>query len=1090
MRRLACLGLLLCNYLLVTAQQVETVFVPGANVRVHTPYLRFDPFTIDHPTFKKAYSKELRVKDQRGYLWFLADSQTLIRYDGTYTRVFDDRAYYGVEMTPTGVIWSACADGMLLFDEATETFRPVATPLVKNYSIWGQAATPGGTLYVLFPATTNNVRCPFFAFDTRRGRFRHIKLPRITNGYTGQLESASDSVLLKPLAVDAQGRVWGQVNYRTYNQPGYYDPATNRLVWFPIKGMHCPDLRGDTRIYQNIDLAWIIPDRNFLWMGGWYHTGVLRFDIETLRWKQYYLPTMNANRILQAQPAGLNRLMLHSDGPPAFFDASTETLNTYPHLPDNHFSPPTTPNCVFKTGENEFWLGKQGANGDPTVYFLNPTSTGFRMLPVELQRPKTKVLGRHRGRLFFYYKTDAALILSNYDEATRQVTQLLRQPLNDVDQQGFNAMLPDSINRTLWLVGKTEQGCIWQWYEQTNSVSCVRLPIQNLPLRTDQVNDIWSIAQDRTGIVWIPVFRLSKSQPGVALIRYDGRQKQFTSVQLSETARLPGAERYRSILTDSRGIIWIGTNDDTRIRWYNPQTRRLTFQDAISKSTHFTNQAISKMVEDQKRGVVWIAAGSLGLWTYTFRTNRWERVKIDLRGGVINILLLRDGTLWLKGFNSLIRYHPETGRVKQLDVDYGIENFSFGSFIKAPDDELFFDKFRFYSNEISEDTLKPKAVFSFVRVFDQTLPNVPNLNHTNRLTLQYNQNFFTVGFSILAYVQREKNQYAYKLEGFNTNWVLAGNRPLATFTNVPPGRYTLLVKGANMDGIWSYVRRLTIVVVPPFWQTWWFIGLMIVLASATLYALYRYRLAQQMLKSRLKAEEALRKQREAEYQQRIAQTEIAALRAQMNPHFIFNCLNAIQYFTVNNEAEAASSYLTKFSRLIRLVLENSRSEKVTLANELETLRLYIELEAMRFGSKLNYAIQVDPRVDQDGIEIPPLLIQPFVENAIWHGLMHKRSGGQVTVRVETGRPLPQDFAAVADQSLRVIITDDGIGRARAAEIKSKSVTQHKSFGMNVTAERIAQINQLYQSQTTIQIHDLTDASGQPTGTQVIVQISI
>ena len=217
-----------------------------------------------------------------------------------------------------------------------------------------------------------------------------------------------------------------------------------------------------------------------------------------------------------------------------------------------------------------------------------------------------------------------------------------------------------------------------------------------------------------------------------------------------------------------------------------------------------------------------------------------------------------------------------------------------------------------------------------------------------------------------------------------------------------------------------------------------------------------------------------------DFNQKIAETEMAALRAQMNPHFIFNCLNSIQFFTAQNDSELASEYLTKFSRLIRLVLENSKSERVSLQNELETLRLYLDMEAMRFQQKVRYEIQVSDEIDTESLQIPPLLLQPFVENAIWHGLMHKEEGGTVTVSVQQPQP----------DCLRVQITDDGVGRAKAAEYKSKSATKNKSLGMKLTADRIELINQLYQTQTHITITDLTNAAGQPTGTRVVVEIPI
>jgi sensor histidine kinase YesM len=221
-------------------------------------------------------------------------------------------------------------------------------------------------------------------------------------------------------------------------------------------------------------------------------------------------------------------------------------------------------------------------------------------------------------------------------------------------------------------------------------------------------------------------------------------------------------------------------------------------------------------------------------------------------------------------------------------------------------------------------------------------------------------------------------------------------------------------------------------------------------------------------------------QLELNFEQQLAEIQMMALRAQMNPHFIFNCLNSIQLYTTSNDAAKASLYLNRFSQLIRLVLENSRSERVTLANELEALRLYLEMESMRFKDKLGFKIEIDTSLDTDLIEIPPLLLQPYVENAIWHGLMHKQEGGMVQVKVD---PMPEDC-------LRITITDNGIGRAKAAELKSLSATRHKSFGMKVTGERISLINRLYQTHTRVQIHDLTDTAGKPAGTEVVLEIPI
>ncbi|SOD90561.1 tetratricopeptide repeat protein [Spirosoma fluviale] len=219
---------------------------------------------------------------------------------------------------------------------------------------------------------------------------------------------------------------------------------------------------------------------------------------------------------------------------------------------------------------------------------------------------------------------------------------------------------------------------------------------------------------------------------------------------------------------------------------------------------------------------------------------------------------------------------------------------------------------------------------------------------------------------------------------------------------------------------------------------------------------------------------------EQSFEHRQAESELAALRAQMNPHFIFNCLNSIKLYASDNEAAKASVYLTKFARLIRLVLENSRSERVSLQNELEALRLYCDMEIMRFKDKLICQITVEEGLDAEFVEIPPLLIQPYVENAIWHGLMHKENGGTVWIRV----------AQAPSDQLQVTITDDGVGRSQAARLASKSADKRKSFGMKMTSERLDLINQVYQTDTTVVIEDLMDAHHQPSGTRVVLHIPI
>jgi tetratricopeptide (TPR) repeat protein len=210
-----------------------------------------------------------------------------------------------------------------------------------------------------------------------------------------------------------------------------------------------------------------------------------------------------------------------------------------------------------------------------------------------------------------------------------------------------------------------------------------------------------------------------------------------------------------------------------------------------------------------------------------------------------------------------------------------------------------------------------------------------------------------------------------------------------------------------------------------------------------------------------------------EFKNQLAQAETKALRAQMNPHFIFNCLNSINSYVIDQEHEKASDYLIKFSKLIRLILDNSRSETITIEKELETLRLYVLLESARFDNKFACVYTIAEDVNTSTIMIPPMLLQPFVENAIWHGLMQKEDQGTIIIEIKKAD----------EEFLNISIIDDGIGREKAAELKSKTAT-HKSHGLKVTSQRIEMMNKLNSTGAKVHIFDLKDDQGNATGTKV------
>lgn len=212
---------------------------------------------------------------------------------------------------------------------------------------------------------------------------------------------------------------------------------------------------------------------------------------------------------------------------------------------------------------------------------------------------------------------------------------------------------------------------------------------------------------------------------------------------------------------------------------------------------------------------------------------------------------------------------------------------------------------------------------------------------------------------------------------------------------------------------------------------------------------------------------------------KVAETRLMALKAQMNPHFIFNSLNSIQECIVSQKYEDAQNYLSRFSKLLRLVMDYSEKSLIPLDKEIEFLNLYLGLESLRFGDNLRYRIEVDPAIDEEEIMVPSLLIQPFAENAIWHGLLHKSGDRELVIR----------FVARGDQ-IHCIIEDNGIGRMMSEEINASKMSsrQHESRGMKISQERIDLLRSQTKLDTQINVEDLKGSSGSPAGTRVTVSL--
>lgn len=322
-------------------------------------------------------------------------------------------------------------------------------------------------------------------------------------------------------------------------------------------------------------------------------------------------------------------------------------------------------------------------------------------------------------------------------------------------------------------------------------------------------------------------------------------------------------------------------------------------------------------------------------------------------------------------------------------------------------------------------------------------------------------------FICICLTNPDKVLYIHKLEGFEKSWSPTSTQNNVTYSNLPPGNYVFKVRCCNNQGVWSTEPlTFTFSVDSPIWQHWWFILSALGFITLVVYSVFLIRLNQ------LKKEQ----EKESKTQVEIAKNELKALRAQMNPHFLFNSLNSIQHFILNNKSEEAVFYLNRFAKLMRMILNNSEKPTVTLNEEINALKIYIDLEKMRFSSLFDYDIEVGNTVDPDYEEIPSMLLQPYVENAILHGLVPKDAPGFLKIRFFT-----------KDNFIYATIEDNGIGRKKAAEIKNQSRKNHASLSMKITNDRLRLLSHVQQLEYTVNFIDLYDVNGSATGTLVEIK---
>ena len=683
-----------------------------------------------------------------------------------------------------------------------------------------------------------------------------------------------------------------------------------------------------------------------------------------------------------------------------------------------HHFPGGVVNCFAESKDSTLWLAS--AHG---LYHWKPQADSFTLIKISQAHGKdfyvSCVMADNFGRVWFGSNdlNTAGLYCFNPKNGQTSYFSNNKKDITSLSDNNVSALLQDHLGN-IWI--GTTYGGICRYVE--SSKNFVRYPFMEntgfLPTNNGVLDDagVTKIYEDKNNNLWV-----GTNYGG--LNRFNRQAGTF----ISYNGLLPGFSRVISIQEDAKNRLWVGTYFGG-VFSFDPKT-------GLAKNYN------------EKDGLLYDGAGGV--------------VEDD------------KGNLWLTTLRGISIFNPQTKQVRNLTTANGLPSENLITAFKTSNGQFLFSGSDGGFISFKPDNFNPDVAPPVVHIESVSFAN-SNAGKTkdstlvtygkNSISLHYNENRLSFHYVGLYYQNPQLNQYAYKLDGYDNDWIPAGTQRMVTYTNLSPGNYTFHVKAANSDGVWNEQgASFAFTILPPWWQKWWAYTAYIILFAGAIFFITRYQ------QQRLFQKE--------QHRNKLLELEMQALRAQMNPHFIFNCLSSINRFVLMNETEAASDYLTKFSKLIRTVLNNSKKSLIALEDEIEMLKLYLDMEKLRFQDGFEYNVSVNNDVEVQNIFIPPLLFQPFAENAVWHGLMHKKEKGLLRIRL-----------SVKDKILSFEIEDNGIGRGAADAVKSKSAEKNKSLGLQITKDRLALINGYTNEKTFFEIEDLHDENGNASGTKVILKI--
>lgn len=687
--------------------------------------------------------------------------------------------------------------------------------------------------------------------------------------------------------------------------------------------------------------------------------------------------------------------------------------------------------------DNEIYTTKTGGDFWDDLSYVTKTENKINTLLFE--EPSNLWIGTEKGLYCYDFS----------NEKFSSVTQRKNDSLNIIKDY-INCFLKS--HNKLWI--GTVRG-LYCYMPEHDSMLLYRAKSNRPNTLID--NNVLALGEDHEGNIWIG------TQKGLCM--REVRSGKFISYNEADAFSL--TSRLTNVMfEDSKGSIWVGTSDKGLNRIPPGAEQIEHFTNKPYDSSSLSSNEITFVFEDSDNHI-WIGTTN-GLNKYIPASRSFYRygIKDGFPNAYITSIIEDDsGYLWISTQGGLVRFSSEYDIVELYDKSDGLQSNRFSkASAKLTEGHIALGGTGginiFNPSEITFNLVIPEIQITAFEKFDKLL--CKDFTSRESIVLHYDENFFTIYFSSLDFTAPSKNKYKYKLEGVDRDWVYQTGINKASYTDIGPGEYIFKVAGTNNDNFWSKTPAvLKVIIQPPFYATVWFYIAVLLTSFLIVFTYLRLRIA------------GLKKEKyNIELEQKL-------LRSQMNPHFIFNSLTAIQNYVLDKEVNNANRYLAKFAKLLRLILDSSRSNYIPLSQELQTIENYLFLQKIRYGNKFEYFVDVDEQIDTENVKIPPMLTQPFIENAIEHGFQLLKNYGilRISFMQSSGK-------------LKVRIEDNGIGIETARKLNRENNVPHESLATKITQERIQNINRFSRKKIRLKIIDLKNIDKNNSGTRVDIEFPL